>query len=402
MFSFYKIRTSFSFQIITFILILLLGFLIGSKSQGFSHKIDASVSIPDESVDLSTFWHVWDLLENKYPFEDKKPDSVNKMYGAIRGLASSYGDPHTVFFEPKDAKVFSQDVDGLFTGVGMEIGSRGGFLVVIAPLKDSPAQKAGIHTGDIVLKIDGEATGEMYLDQAVEKIRGKKGTDVVLSIARENENEPIEITITRDTIVVPTIETKIIDDKIFKISLYSFSANVTKDFTKAIQEFEASGLDKLIIDVRGNPGGFLDASIDIASFFIPQGKPIVIEDFGEGHEEVVYRSKGFPLLSNHDFDVVILVDKGSASASEILAGALSEYGIATLVGDRTYGKGSVQELISLPDKSSIKITVARWLTPNRESIEENGLVPEYSVERTIEDYENNIDPQLEKAVELLE
>ncbi len=387
-------------NIITILVVLFVGFVVGFKVSNTQVDRDIFASIHDD-VDLDTFWNVWSLLEEKYPFEDKEPNTEDKVYGAIRGLTSSYNDPYTTFFEPADAKIFNEDVGGSFSGVGMEVGARDGFLTVIAPLKDSPAESAGVRAGDIILAIDGETAAEMYLDEAVQHIRGKKGTDVVLNVAREGELDALDITITRDIIIVPTIDTEIINDDIFKINLYSFSANVTKDFTKAIEEFAESESKKLIIDVRNNPGGFLEAVIDISSFFIPQGKVVLIEDFGGEQEEMTYRSKGFPLLAGKDFDVVILMDGGSASASEILAGALSENNVATLVGAKTFGKGSVQEVVDLPNKSSVKITIARWLTPKGNSIQGNGLIPDHEVELTIDDYENNRDPQLEKAIELL-
>jgi carboxyl-terminal processing protease len=388
-------------NLLTVIVVLFVGFVIGYNVNSAAVSEGVVFNSDPADVNLDTFWNVWDLLENKYPFEENKPRSDDKVYGAIRGLTSSYNDPHTMFLEPKKAKTFNEDVDGEFSGVGMEVGMRDDMIVVIAPLKDSPAEQAGIKAGDVIIEIDGESASGMHVDEAVQLIRGKKGTDVVLNIARESEPDFLDITITRDTIIVPTLETEIVGDNIFKINLYGFSANAARDFNKAINKFVDSDSDAMIIDVRNNPGGYLAMAIDIISFFIPQDKVVMIEDFGGETEEVDYVSKGFPTLAGKDFDVVVLVDGGSASASEILAGALSEYNIATLVGEQTFGKGSVQELIDLPDKSSIKITVARWLTPKGVSIEENGLTPDYIVEYTVDDYENGRDPQLEKAIELL-
>lgn len=388
-------------NLLTVIVVLFVGFVIGYNVNSAAVSEGVVFNSDPADANLDTFWNVWDLLENKYPFEENKPQSDDKVYGAIRGLTSSYNDPHTMFLEPKKAKTFNEDVDGEFSGVGMEVGMRDDMIVVIAPLKDSPAEQAGIKAGDVIIEIDGQSASGMHVDEAVQLIRGKKGTDVVLNIARESEPDFLDITITRDTIIVPTLETEIVGDNIFKINLYGFSANAARDFNKAVNEFVDSDSDAMIIDVRNNPGGYLAMAIDIISFFIPQDKVVMIEDFGGETEEVDYVSKGFPTLAGKDFDVVVLVDGGSASASEILAGALSEYNIATLVGEQTFGKGSVQELIDLPDKSSIKITVARWLTPKGVSIEENGLTPDYVVEYTVDDYENGRDPQLEKAIELL-
>ncbi len=330
-------------NIITIVVVLFVGFVIGFKVNNTVPDQNIFTKAPNE-VDLDTFWQVWDVLETKYPFEDKEPNTEDKVYGAIRGLASSYKDPHTIFLEPKEAKIFNEDVGGAFSGVGMEVGARDGFLVVVAPLKDSPAENAGVRAGDIILKINGDASAEMYLDEAVQHIRGKKGTDVVLNVARKDVLEPIDINITRDTIIVPTVDTEMINDDIFKINLYTFSANATRDFTKAIKEFSESDTEKIIIDLRNNPGGFLEASVDIASYFIPQDKIVLIEDFGGTEDEITYRSKGFPTLAGKDFDMVILVDGGSASASEILAGALSEHNIATLVGEKLLEKVQCKSL----------------------------------------------------------
>lgn len=390
--------------IINFIMVVILvggGFFIGVTTAEKEGMANVFSVVPDD-VDLHTFWHTWDILDEKYPFDENKPTTEDKVYGAVKGLASSYGDPYTVFFEPAEAKLFNEDVDGSFSGVGMEVAARGGFLVVIAPLKGTPAELSGILAGDVIAAINGEETSEMFLDEAIQKIRGKKGTEVTLEILRADEVEPIEIIVKRDTIVVPTVETEIVSPEIFRINLYSFSANATQDFTKALAMFEEGGYSKMIIDMRNNPGGFMEAAVDVASFFVPQGKPIVIEDFGEKQEEVIYRSKGLPFKQPENFEMVVLVDHGSASASEIVAGALSEYEIGTLVGSQTFGKGSVQELINLPDKSSVKVTIAHWLTPNRNSINDNGLVPEHIVEVTPEDRENDKDPQLDKAIELLQ
>ena len=388
-------------NLVTIVVVLFVGFVIGYKINTVTVSEGVVFNSEPADANLETFWRVWDLLENKYPFEENKPPTDDKIYGAIQGLTGSYNDPHTMFLEPKEAKTFNEDVDGEFSGAGMEVGMREDMLVVIAPLKDSPAEKAGIKAGDAIVAIDEESTVGMHIDEAVQLIRGKKGTDVVLNIARESETDFIDITITRDTIIVPTLDAEIIHDDIFKISLYGFSANAARDFNKAMLDFVDSDATSMIIDVRNNPGGFLAVAIDIISFFVPQDKVVMVEDFGSEREEEEYVSKGFPTLAGKDFDVVVLVDGGSASASEILAGALSENDVATLVGEQTFGKGSVQELIHLPDKSSIKITVARWLTPKGVSIEENGLTPDHIVEYTIDDHENGRDPQLEKAIELL-
>jgi carboxyl-terminal processing protease len=356
----------------------------------------------DTSIDLSEFWNVWNILENKY-VPGTTTTSISRedrVRGAIRGLVSSYGDPYTVYFPPQEAAEFAEEISGNFGGVGMEVGMRDTMVTVIAPLPDSPAEKAGILAGDTIVKIDGESTEGMYTDEAVRRIRGEKGTVVELTLFREGETEFREVSITRDTIVVPTAKTEVKGD-VFVISLYSFNALAEAEMQNALRSYVQSGKDKLVLDLRGNPGGYLEAAVSIASYFLPLGEVVVREDFGGNQEEEVYRSQGKELGKRAPKKMVVLIDGGSASASEILAGALKEHGVATLIGETTFGKGSVQELVELSDKSSLKITIARWLTPDGNSISEGGLVPDIEVKRTPADREEEKDPQMEKALEFL-
>jgi carboxyl-terminal processing protease len=350
-------------------------------------------------ADFAPFWTAWNILNEKSIYAATTTDQ-KKVYGAIQGLAASYGDPYTSFFPPTEAELFQSDISGDFEGVGMEIGKRDDILTVIAPLKGSPAEKAGIRPGDKVLKIDGKVTNDLGTDEAVTLIRGKGGTTVKFTLFREGESLPLEISVVRAPIEIPTIETEKRADGIFIIRLFSFTSKSPDLFRNALREFVASGEGKLILDLRGNPGGYLDAATDMASWFLPAGAVIVKEDFGDKGEGSVHRSRGYNIF-NKNLKFVILVDGGSASASEILAGALSEHGVAKLVGDKTFGKGSVQELVPLTDNTFIKVTVARWLTPNGHSINENGLEPEFKVKVTQEDIDKKIDAQLEKAVEVL-
>ncbi len=383
--------------------LFLSGFYFGLKrnrADKFSGIMNAEKSevVAASQADFEPFWKVWSLINEKYP--NGKVSDQEKVWGAISGLASSLGDPYTVFFPPSETKLFKDTITGEFGGVGMEVGIKDNILTVIAPLKNTPAYAADIKTGDKIFKIDDTLTADLTIDKAVSIIRGPKGTKVKLSIVREGESEPKEITIVRDIISAPTLDTEKRADGIFVIKLYSFSANSTFLFRDALREFIQSGDTKLILDMRGNPGGYLDAAVDIASWFLPIGKTIVSENFGEKSSETVHRSKGYNIF-NKNLKMIILVDGGSASASEILAGALNEHGIAKLVGDKTYGKGSVQELINITDDTALKVTVAKWFTPNGVSISEKGLEPDVKVKVTKEDLENKIDPQLNKALELL-
>ncbi len=356
----------------------------------------------DDSVDLTEFWHVWDLLDEKFvtsatttPLSD-----AEKVRGAIDGLVRAYGDPYTMYFPPEDAAMFEADISGNFSGVGMEVGMREDIITVIAPLPDSPAEKAGLMAGDAIVRINEESTESIGVDEAVQRIRGEKGTEVKFTIFRKGEEEFRDITVVRDTITIPTSKTEVRGDT-FVIALYSFNAISELEMQKALREYVNSGKKKLVLDLRGNPGGYLQSAVAIGSYFLPVGKPIVRESFSGDTEEEVYRSSGRELGAHAPEKMVVLIDGGSASASEILAGALQEHGVATLVGAQSFGKGSVQELVSLDDGSSLKVTVARWLTPNGISISEGGLTPDIVVERTAEDRTAEKDPQMDAALEFL-
>ncbi len=355
------------------------------------------------TVDFAPYWKAWNILNDKYvstATSSKDVTDQEKVWGSIQGLASSLGDPYTVFFPPVQSEQFAQDIRGNFEGVGMEVVAKDGALVVIAPLKGSPAERAGLLPGDRILKIDDKETVGLITEDAVKLIRGPRGTVVNFSVARAGRKQALEIKVTREVIDIPTIATKNLDGGIFKIDLYSFTAASPNLFRGALREFVESGSDKLILDLRGNPGGYLEAAIDMASWFLPSGKVVVRESFGDAKEETVYRSKGYDVFPDN-LKFVILVDEGSASASEILAGALSEHHKAILVGEKTFGKGSVQELVDITPKTSLKVTIARWFTPEGVSISKQGITPEYVVKRTEEDMKANKDLQLNKAIEIL-
>ena len=353
----------------------------------------------DTTADFNAFWKAWNVLKEKSIYSDKITDQ-DRVWGAIKGLAGTAGDPYTTFFNPEDNKAFKEEIKGSFSGIGAELGMKDKILTIIAPLKDTPAWNAGIKKGDRILKIDKVNTSDMSIDQAIDKIHGEKGTTVVLTVLHEGDRETKDISIVRDTINVPTIETTSLPDGIFEIKFYSFTENSDKLFAKALEEFVKSGDHKLLLDLRGNPGGYLDAAVNIGSWFIDEGQVIVSEDFGTSRKPEFYRSHG-PKIFNNNLQFVILVDGGSASASEILAGALKEHGIATLVGEKTFGKGSVQELVDITPDTSLKVTIAKWLTPNGLSISAAGLEPDVKVPFTLKDYDAKRDPQLEKAVEIL-
>lgn len=401
-----NILRNLSFVAISLVLIFFVffsGFFIGqnNESDGFQSMGLNKASIASTDADFEPFWKAWRLVEEKYT-PASSTDSINnqeKVWGAISGMVDALNDPYTQFLPPSDNEQFEISVQGEFSGVGMEVGMDEGVITVVAPLKDTPADRAGIESGDKILSIDDTVTQNMNIDEAVSLIRGETGTDVVLTIFREGIEEPFDVTITRDNINIPTLETKTVDD-VFVISLYNFSANSASDFRTALREFIDSGTNKLILDLRGNPGGFLDAAVDIASWFLPAGKTIVSEDFGNG-EEKHFRSKGYNIFGDN-LEMVILVNQGSASASEILAGALSGYDVATLVGTDTFGKGSVQELVPVTPETSLKVTIAQWLTPDGQSISDGGLSPDILIDEVPEGVDTNIfDYQFNEALRIL-
>jgi carboxyl-terminal processing protease len=352
---------------------------------------------PPQEIDFSLFWEVYHKLQEK--FVDKGKFDVQKMiYGAISGMVKSLGDPYTVFFPPEETKRFEEDVKGVFEGVGMEIGIKKGQLQVIAPLEGTPAQRAGFRPGDKILKINDTQTSDLTIDEAVNLIRGPKGTEVTLTIFREEWEKTKEIKIVRDIIEVPSLKWEIKDENIAYIQLYQFSEKASFDFRKAAIEILESPSQKIILDLRNNPGGYLEVAQAISGWFLEKGKTVVIEDFGQGNKNE-YKSQGPGTFS--DYKVVILINQGSASGAEILAGALRDNRGILLIGEKSFGKGSVQELEKLKEGSSLKITVAKWLTPKGELITDVGLEPNIKVEMTEKDYEEGRDPQLDKAIEII-
>ncbi|OGZ15290.1 MAG: hypothetical protein A3J08_00720 [Candidatus Lloydbacteria bacterium RIFCSPLOWO2_02_FULL_51_11] len=397
--------------------VFVLGVSVGYANRPAIEKVTALINkgsaedhIP-APVDFAPFWETWVLIDKKFASTnyqststepvDVKKETEHRVWGAIQGLVNSLGDPYSVFLPPTEAKIFEENIQGNFGGVGMEIGNRDGSLTVIAPLKGTPAERAGLRAGDKIIKIDDAFSETMAVDEAVKLIRGEIGTTVHFTVSREKVPEPFDVEVMRAEITIPTIDTETRGGGIFVIKLYNFSAVSPDLFRDALRAFVLSGNTKLILDLRGNPGGYLEAAVDMASWFLPAGKIIATEDFGEEQDPVIYRSKGYNIF-NENLEMIVLVDKGSASASEILAGALAEHKRAVLVGETTFGKGSVQELIKVTPESSLKLTVAHWLTPDGNWISKGGIVPQYEVAISEKEREAGEDPQMEKAVGLLQ
>jgi len=372
--------------------------VIGSFGFGFYFgKTQCKICQPEE-IDFSLFWEAYHKLQEK--FVDKGKFDIEKIiYGAISGMVKSLEDPYTVFLKPEETKRFIEDVKGTFEGVGMEIDIRKGQLQVISPLEGTPAQSAGLRAGDKIIKINDKPTMDMTIEEAVNLIRGPKGSEVTLTIFREEWEKTKEIKIVRAVIEVPSLKWEIKNENIAYLKLYQFSEKASFDFRIAAIEILNSPAQKIILDLRNNPGGYLEVAQEISGWFLKRGEIVVIEDFGARKERNIYKAQGNASLVG--FPVVILINQGSASGSEILAGALRDNRDILLIGEKSFGKGSVQELERLSEGSSLKITVAKWLTPKGELITDKGLEPDIKLEMTEEDYEEGKDPQLDKAIEII-
>jgi carboxyl-terminal processing protease len=376
------------------------GFSIG-KSEARIVPIEGVQNIQvgqPEGADFSLFWDAWAIIQEKHANKDSL-DYQNMIFGAISGMVNSLGDPYTVFMDPEESKQFQDNISGSFEGVGMEIGIRNRQLQVISPLEGTPAKAAGLRPGDIIIQIDDTFARNLSLNEAVSLIRGPKGTEVILSILHEDWSETKDFPIVRDVIKISSLKWEILEDDIAYIQLFHFSEPAIRAFKEAANKILASSVERIILDLRGNPGGFLEVSVDIAGWFLTKDQVVVTEDFGVEGEEVIYKARGNGRLG--DYPLIILMNQGSASASEILAGALRDHKGVKLVGEKSFGKGSVQELQNLPGDSSLKVTVANWLTPNGDHISDVGLEVDVEVEMTTEDFDNELDPQFDKALELV-
>lgn len=408
-----KKKGKYRINIFLAIALIFLAFIVGKYNISLSDSVNnQDIGIAYESkivnkyqdgngdyikeIDFDLYWQVWDELKTKY-FDADKINESELFYGSLKGMVSAVGDPYTSFLDPKLSKQFSEDMSGSFEGIGAEIGIRDDILTIIAPLPETPADKAGIKSGDKIYEINGESTMGISVDEAVSKIRGPKGSEVILTIFRDDFNESQEITITRDTIEINSVKTELLEHNILLISLSSFSDDTLNLFNLAVKEAEDKKVAGIILDLRNNPGGYLDTAVEVASEWVESG-PVVIEKFDEDNEEN-YLARGIARLSN--YETVVLVNGGSASASEIVAGALQDYSLGTIVGTQTFGKGSVQTLNPFSDGSALKVTVAKWLTPQGSYITDIGITPDEVLEYSLEDFENEIDPQLNKAISII-
>lgn len=394
-------------------IVVLVGFFAGGYYfgvQGYRAEITKTLQIsvnrkvpPDKNVNFSLFWQVWDLMSQKY-YDKSKLDPAKMVYGAIEGMVSSAGDPYTTFLPPTQNKIVNDNLSGSFNGVGIEIGFKNGQLAVIAPLPDTPADKAGVKPADYIVKItdkaksvDIDSTG-MSTTDAVSYIRGPEGTKVTLTLVRDGVKDPIVVDLLREKINVPSVILSWVGEggNIADIKVSEFGAETNSEWDKAVSDILEKGSTKgIIIDLRNNPGGYLQAAVDLASDFVPMGTTVVIQQPPTNGQPPEIKSVSLPRLEN--YHVVVLINGGSASASEILAGALRDDRGIKLVGDKSFGKGTIQEPIDITGGSGIHVTTAKWLTPDGTWVHEKGLIPDVSLANPDNATE---DAQLNAAIKL--
>ena len=358
---------------------------------------DQTSSTPGELQTLFVpFWEAWNLVHEQYV--NQPVDDTLLMQGAIRGMMEAVGDDYTYYMDPQVYETETSSLSGEYQGIGAFVDTRGDYLTIVSPIEGSPAEAAGLRPGDMIIAIDGEDMTGYTPEEARQRVLGEAGTTVVLTVAREGETEPLEFSIVRARITVPSVTGEMLDNGIAYVDINTFGEKTTDELRAKLDELLAQNPKGIVIDLRYNPGGYLITSVEVASEFLDEGV-VLIEQYGDGSRDT-YNALGNGRAT--DLPIVILINEGSASASEIVAGALQDHGRAELVGMQSYGKGSVQTLAPLSnDQGAARVTIAKWLTPDGRAIEGVGLTPDYLVELTEEDAANDRDPQLDKAVEIL-
>lgn len=350
----------------------------------------------DREILFAPFWEAWEIAHRE--FVDQPLDDTRLMQGAIRGMLQALGDPHSSYMDPDEYMQANMPMAGSYEGIGAWVDTETELLTIIAPMPGSPAERAGLRPGDRVIAVDGEDVVGLDPNLVVRRILGPAGTSLTLTVAREDERQPLVFELERARIVVPSLESDWFEGEIGYIRLYSFGQQTPADLRAALRELMARQPRGLILDLRGNGGGLLTSAVRVTSEFIADGV-VLIERYGDGREEVFQADRGGLAT---EVPLVVLIDRGSASASEIVAGAIQDYGRGLLVGETSFGKGSVQNWVPLADNGgAVRITVARWLTPDGRRIDEVGLVPDVEVPYTEDDVEAERDPQLERALALL-
>lgn len=345
-------------------------------------------------LDYTSVNQVYDALKQNY---DGQLDANNLLDGLKEGLAKAAGDNYTEYLNVKDAKDFNDELNGTFSGIGAELSKDQSNIIVVAPISGYPAEKAGLKPKDVIVEIDGKSITDSTITEAVNKIRGPVGTKVKLKVVRGG-TQALDFEITRQQITVPSVESQILDGNIGYLKVSRFAEDTSSLSQQAAQKFKDAHVKGVILDMRSDPGGLLDAAVDLSSLWLPQGKTVLQERRG-GTVVRTYASKGFDTLQG--IKTVVLINEGSASASEITAGALKDNGVATLIGVKSFGKGSVQQLAKLPDGGVLKVTIARWYTPGGKNIDKEGITPDQYVKRSDDDFKNNRDPQKDAALNFL-
>lgn len=369
------------------------GWLIGSGKVGLNTAETIAELASNESgaptnLSVDGVQELYDQLKKNYDGEINA-DALND--GLKKGIVAAVGDTYTEFFNAEETKEFNSDLQGKFEGIGAELGKEGSFIIIISPIKGTPADRAGIQPQDIITEIDGEPATDITVSEAVKRIRGEKGTTVTLTLIRAGEQ--LEVPLVRDTIDIPSVEWAV-EGGIGTITIGRFGDDTGPLVKKAANEFVEQDIKKVILDMRGNPGGLLDQAVAVSSVWLPKGSTVLEEKRG-GEVVKTFTTSERPILE--DVKTIVLINEGSASASEIVAGALRDNSVATLMGAKSYGKGSVQQLIDLKNGGSLKVTIARWFTPAGKNIDKEGIEPDTVVERTVEDIKAGRDPQLDAA-----
>lgn len=379
-------------SVIVGVVILVGGFVLG---QAAPRLVPSSWLIGRSNLDFSSLNEMYDLMQRKY---DGNIDQNKVLDGARAGVVSSAGDPYTVYLDAKAAKDLDDQLKGTLSGIGAEVGIKNNHLTIIAPVEGSPAEKAGLRAGDVVAKINNQDPSDLTLDQAVAKIRGNKGTKVTLTIVR-GTSQPQDLTITRDVITVPSVKWSMKPGNIGYINITEFGTDTADKTVQAARELKSQGAQKIVLDLRNDPGGYLDAAVSVVSQFVPAGKTVVEERHDGKTRDTLESQDGGQLVG---LPVVVLINEGSASASEITAGALRDDIGAKLIGEKSFGKGSVQEITKLDGGAEVKITVAHWFTPSGKGIDKVGITPDIEVKQTADDFNAGRDPQLDRALQQLQ
>lgn len=359
----------------------------------------AVLTNPEKQVDLSMMWGVWRLLLTRY-IHPEELQTQKLVEGAVRGMVNAVGDPYTLFMTPKENTDFRDSLNGRLQGIGAELALRNNAVIIMGTIKGSPAEKSGLLSQDILISVDGKTLENLTLNEVVSLVRGKKGTNVTLAVMRAKETTPRTFTITRDDIQVPSTEYEektVGADKVGLLTIHEFGGDTIREVQEIIAGLKPEALKGLVVDLRYNGGGYLDGAISLTSMFIKQGTVVTVA--GRGTEKQVYEVTRNPILP--DLPVVVLINQGTASASEIFAGALKDHNRAKVIGMQSYGKGTVQEVIDLPGGSSLRVTIARWLTPKGTDLGKVGVTPDIIVDLTQEDVTAEKDPQLQAALEVI-